>query len=209
MKNTVLKSLFNDHVKQHLKNPGWQYKGDMIYEETPTGLLKGFCLNKSGFSAEAFEPIAFVIPLYVEEDVRVLSYGQTLRSPEKRDWWKYDATAADRIGLDLATAMNKGEKDFLSKINDAEDFYDRYKKDIKYTIPHYQAVVWSAVYAGRKDGDKILEKFYTYLARQPEMQYDEIKKIYSDTERLMQANAEGRKALFAEWMEHTRKAVLK
>lgn len=209
MKTTIVKSLFNEHMKQHLKNPGWQYKGHMIYLEVKNGLLKGVLLNSSGYSAEAFEPKAFVIPLYVEKDFHVLSYSETLRSPEKRDWWNYDASAADRIGLELATAVNKGEKDFLSKFNDAEDFYDRYKKDIKYTIPHYQAVVWSAVYAGRKDADKQLEKFYAYLAKQPEMQYEEIRKIHTDTAMLMQADAEGRKALFAQWTDHTLKAVMK
>jgi hypothetical protein len=209
MKTTIVKSLFNSHMKQHLANPGWQQRGHLIYQEIKNGLLKGVQLNSSGFSAEAFEPIVFVLPVYVPEDFLVLSYGQTLRSPEKRDWWNYDAGAADRIGLELATAINKGEKDFLSKFNDAEDFYDRYKKDIKYTIPNYQAVVWSAVYAGRKDADKQLEKFYAYLAKQPEMQYDEMKKIYTDTAKLMQADPEGRKALFAEWTEHTLKAVLK
>jgi hypothetical protein len=209
MKTTVVKTLFNNHVKQHLESPGWQQKGHLIYQEPKNGLLKGVCLNSSGYSAEAFEPKAFVLPVYVQEDYLVLSYGQTLRSPEKRDWWNYDAGSADRIGLELATAINKGAKDFLSKFNDAEDFYDRYKKDIKYTIPHYQAVVWSAVYAGRKDADKQLEKFYAYLARQPEMQYDEIKKIYADTAKLMQAGAEERKALFAGWSEHTLKAVMK
>lgn len=209
MKNTVVKSLFNQHLGQQLGGTGWRQKGHLIYEEIKTGLLKGFCFNSSAYKANQFELRVFIAPLYVPDDFLGLSYGHTILSPIRRQWWEFDPDSLGQTAAELAPVMNKAQKDFLSKINDAEDFHDYYRTDRKKEIHFYVAVSYSAAYAELKKADKELEKCLSFMKRHFDIQFDWAQKTYADTERLLQSTGEKRKALLEEWAAQTEKAILK
>lgn len=209
MKNTVVKSLFNQYLKQQPWAANWQCKGHLIYEEIKAGLLKGFCFKSSAYEADQFELCVFVVPLYVPTDFLGLSYGHSIPSPLRRQWWGFDPDRLDQAASELAPAMSKAQKDFLSKINDAEDFYDYYRKDRKKEIHFYEAVSYSAAYAGLKEADKVLERCLAFMKKNSDIQFDWAQKTYANTERLFQTRGEDRKALLEEWAAHTQKAILK
>jgi len=205
MKNNLIKSLFNKNIKQHLSSTNdWQLKNNLIYSELKEGLLKGFSINSSGYSALSFQICSFVFPLYIPKDYLGLSFGNFLKSPKKTEWWEYDENQLDQIGIALANIINQSEKEFLAKINNASDFYHYYKKDKKNTIRFFEAVSYSAAYAKLEVGDEELKSFLSFLKKQEEMKLDWVKKIYINTEKLIQGN---RKDIFDDWESETRKAL--
>ncbi len=76
MKNSLIKSLFNKNIKQHLSLANWQLKNGLIYNDVKErGLLKGFCFNSSAFSATSFEIVVFVLPIYIPKEHLALTFG--------------------------------------------------------------------------------------------------------------------------------------
>jgi len=208
MKGKVIKSLFINYLHQQLQHDGWQQKRQLIYDEIKGGLLKGFWFDSSGFSANTFRCIGFVMPLYVPAHSLTLSYGHTVPNPQKRDWWKLEEQMLEQTAMDLAPAMNRVQKEFLSKIKDAEDFYDQFKRDRKKEIHFYEAVSYSALYADLRKADKVLNQFFSFLKKHPDLQYDWAQRIQENTEKLLQGNREQRKALLEEWAAGTQAAIL-
>ena len=164
MKNSLIKSLFNKNIKQHLLLANWQLKNGLIYNDVKErGLLKSFCFNSSAFSATSFEIVVFVLPIYIPKEHLALTFGHFLRTPTKKQWWEYDENQLDQIGKALANVINQSEKEFLVKISNASDFYSYYKKDKKNTIRFFEAVSYSAAYAELGAGDEELKSFLLRL----------------------------------------------
>jgi len=204
MKSNLIKALFNKHIKQYLNSSGWQFKNHLLYTEIQSGLLKGFYFNSSAFSADQFEIVAFVLPLYVPIDFIGLTFGHFLSNPNKRQWWEYNDNSLERLGYDLAQAINQSQKEFLSKINDAASFYSYYKKDIKKTFRFFEAVSYSAAYAELTDATNLLKDCLSFIKKKEDMSYEYIQEVYNNTEKLLNGD---RKAILNEWETETRKAL--
>ncbi|MDN3583990.1 hypothetical protein [Mucilaginibacter flavus] len=204
MKSNLLKSLFNKHIKQHLSITDLSCKNHLLYREVNTGLLKGFCFNSSGFAADQFEIVVFVMPLYVPKNFLALTFGYFLRSPNKRQWWQYEEGKLEQLGQDLAVVINQADKDLLSKINNAQDFYNYYKKDRKNTFRFFEAVSYSSAYAGLPDSTEILKDCLSFIKRKEDLNNSYVQEVYHNTEKLLDGN---RKAILDEWEMETRKAL--
>ncbi|MDN3583992.1 hypothetical protein [Mucilaginibacter flavus] len=204
MKSNLLKSLFNKHIKKHLKSTDWKVKNHLLYAEITSGLLKGFYFNSSGFSADQFEIVTFVLPMYVPKDYVILSFGYFLPNPIGRQWWNYTEDKLEQLGEDIANVVNQAEKSFLNKINNAADFYNHYKSNKKKEIPFFEAVSYSAVYGELAISDEELNGFISYLKKQKEIKFDWVQEVYHNTEKLLAGN---RKEILAGWEMETRKAL--
>ena len=128
MKSNLIKALFNKQIRELLISRDLECKNHLLYHEIKSGLLRGFCFNSSAFSANQFEIVVFVMPLYVPLDFISLNFGYFLRNPIKRQWWEYDENRLEQLGAELASVINQADQDFLSKIDDVAGFYRYYKK---------------------------------------------------------------------------------
>jgi hypothetical protein len=204
MKSNLIKTLFNKQIRELLINRDLEYKNHLLYHEIKSGLLRGFCFNSSAFSANQFEIVAFVMPSYISIDFIALTFGHSLRTPNKRQWWEYDEDKSEQIGLELAAVINQAEEDFLSKINDAASFYRYYKKDRKNTFRFFEAVSYSAAYAELAGADDDLKDCLSFIRNKEDMSNVYVKQVYSNTEKLFAGN---RKVILNEWETVTRKAL--
>ena len=204
MKSNLIKTLFNKHIRELLINRDLEYKNHLLYHEIKSGLLRGFCFNSSAFSANQFEIVVFVMPLYVPLDFINLNFGYFLRNPIKRQWWEYDEDRLEQLGAELASVINQAEHDFLSKVNDAASFYRYYKKDRKNSFRFFEAVSYSAAYAELAGADDDLKDCLSFIKNKEDMGNIYVKQVYSNTEKLFAGN---RKIILNEWETETRKAL--
>lgn len=202
MKDAIFKSIFNNHLKQQLHTDNWQYKDHLIYSEIASGILKGFCFKSSVYDKDIFELTAFVCPLYVPKKHLGLSFGDMLRDPDKRQWWNYDETQVEQLNQQLAAVMNLAEKKFLSRINNATDFYKYYRWDKKNTFRYFEAVAYSLAYSGSKRADKELKNLLAYIRKKEDLSGQLVSQTYNNTERLLWSD--DRKAVLDEWEQYTR-----
>jgi len=205
MKGTIIKSLFNNHLKQQLHADNWQHKDHLIYSEIASGLLKGFCFNSSSFDKDKFELTAFVMPLYTPKNYLALSFGDMLPDPDKRQWWDYNENQVEPLSQQLATIMNQAEKKFLSRINNATDFYKYYRSDKKNTFRYFEAVAYSLAYSGSKKADEELKNLLAYIRKKEDLSIPLVSQTYNNTERLFWSD--DRKAVLNEWELYTRTAL--
>lgn len=204
MKSSNVKTLFNKYIKQHLKLTDFRTKGHMIYSDIQQGLLKGFYFNTSAFSADQFEIVVFVLPLYVPIDFIGLSFGYYLKTPSKRQWWTFKEDSLEQLGQELSNVINQASESFLSKLNNAVGFYNYYKKEKKNTLPFFEAVAYSAAYAELKVADKELKDLISYIEKKENTKIDWVNEVYRNTEVLLMGD---RSSILLEWEEHTRKAL--
>jgi len=178
-----------------------QIKNHLIYHPILNGMLKGYYFNSSGFSADQFEIMAFVMPLYVPSDSISLDFGDSLRSPLKRQWWEYKEDRLEQLGHELAVVMNKADRDFLSKISDAECFYHYYRGKKKLSYSFFEAVSYSAAYADLKGSEGDLKDCLAYIKKKEDLDNPYIKKVYENT--LLLINGD-RKTILSTWEGETR-----
>ncbi|MGN8069119.1 hypothetical protein [Mucilaginibacter sp. SG564] len=202
MKGAIFKSIFNNHLKQQLHTDKWQYKSSLVYSEITSGILKGFCFDSSAYGNDIFDLTAFVCPLYVPKSYLGLSFGDTLRPPNKRQRWDYDAAQVEQLSQQLAAVMNQAEKKFLSRINNAADFYKYYRWDKKNTFRYFEAVAYSLAYSGSKRADKELKNLLAYIRKNEDLSGQHVSQTYNNTERLLWSD--DRKAVLDEWEQYTR-----
>ncbi len=204
MKSNLIKILFNKHIKELLVSRDLEDKNHLLYHEIQSGLLRGFCFNSSAFSANQFEIVVFVMPLYVPLDFISLNFGYFLRNPIKRQWWEYDENRLEQLGAELASVINKADQDFLAKINDAASFYRYYKKDRKNSFRFFEVVSYSAAYAELAGADDDLKDCLSFIRNKEDMSNNYVRQVYSNTEKLFAGN---RKIILNEWETETRKAL--
>ena len=202
MKGAIFKSIFNNHLKQQLHTDKWQCKGSLVYSEITSGILKGFCFDSSPYGNDLFELTAFVCPLYVPKNYLGLSFGDKLSPPNKRQWWDYDEAQVEQLSQQLAAVMNRAEKKFLSRINNAADFYKYYRSDKKNTFRYFEAVAYSLAYSGSKRADKELKNLLAYIRKNEDLSGQLVSQTYNNTERLFWSD--DRKAVLDEWEQYTR-----
>lgn len=204
MKAKLIKILFTNSTKPHLISQEWYLKNDILYTGIKDGLLKGICFNSSSFSANQFEPVAFIQPLYIPLDFIALAFSINLKTAAKKQWWEYDEMRIDHLGKELAGEINLVDKMFLSKINNAADFYQYYKRDKKITVRHFQAVAYSCAYSKLKNAREELEDLLTYIRKREDVKIEWVKQIYDNTEYLLKGDAS---VILKEWEQETRKTL--
>jgi hypothetical protein len=80
MKSTQWKRLFKRYLEPHI--PGYQIHGSLIVEAPPGYLLRGYSIDSSAFSKEAFYLHVFVQPLYEPMDHIHYLFGERILSAE-------------------------------------------------------------------------------------------------------------------------------
>jgi len=170
----------------------------MLYMAVHNGLLRGFYFNSSAFSANQFEVVVFVLPLYVPIDFIGLTFGYSLKTPSKLQWWNYDEKHLEQLGKELANAFIQAERDFLSRITDAKSFYEYYKKNKKSTPRFFEAVAYSAAYSELAIENDELKELLSYLKKDDKIKLDWMQELHNNTEKLITGD---RKSIFNNWEE--------
>jgi len=202
MKSNKLKSFFNKYIKANLKRE-WEIKNHLFYTKVESSILKGIYFNSSGFSEAQFEPMAFILPLYLPKNIISFNYGKNLRTPTQRQWWEYDESRLEQLGSELVFVINLIEDDFLSKINNAESFYQYYKKDKKASFRNFEAIAYSAsaAYAGLKNAKEELNDLMVFLKKKEDLNNEWVNEVYKNTEKLLNGDMS---AIFQEWESQNR-----
>lgn len=188
------------YLDPHL--PGFVAKGHLIYRVPVNAVFSGFIFDSSGFSADSFNPSAFVQPLYVPSEHFTMTLGQRLLGV-----WKFrsdDQGLADALlrsikkeGLPLLDALGTPEK--LAR--DAET--------LKNSSNHYvrQAAAYSLVWIGRdQDAVRRLDELLAILL---EMSSSRKWALAVRTEvaglrEMLSKDPQGARALLNRWAEETR-----
>lgn len=167
--NQILKAM-KKHVLPHL--PGFRVKGTAILYATPVNMiLQGFAIQTSYMSKEAFTVWVFSQPLYVPEDVIVLSMGGRLPWLLRgRDiWWIWnpeDDKREEVVMQDVLYHMQKVGLPFLESTRTPSDIIRWIKK--KSSNPedsHWHEIeAYSRILIGDyRRATRILEKLYPHL----------------------------------------------
>jgi hypothetical protein len=204
MKASLVKTLFNKSIRANLISQDWNLKGHLLYQEIKGGLLKGVYFNSSAFSADQFEPVAFIQPLYVPCDYIYFTFGEGFRTPSNQQWWVYKEDRLEQIGKELADKVNQTENSFLSGINNAKEFYESHKKGKKITVRHFEAVAYSCAYAKLSNAKEELEDLLTYIKKNEDLNIEWVNEIYINTQNLLQSDHFN---ILNEWENATRLAL--
>jgi len=203
MKSTEVKKLIKSIVP-YLVNPHWDIYKDALVIQPTNDLLRGVYFNRSGMNSSQFELCWFIQPLYVPSDFINLSFGEIITTPNNLQWWEYHDDRNADLSKSISHLINKIDANVLSKIDDAETFYEFYKNDKELTIRHFEAVAYSAACSELEISDDILEQFLSFLKGRQEMKLEWVQQIYFNTERLLKGD---RKEILRDWEMQTRSAL--
>lgn len=203
MKTSGIKKIANSIIPR-LNNSYWDFYQDTLIIKPVNELLRGICFNKSGLSKSQFELRYFVQPLYVPLNFVNLSFGGFIRTPNNRQWWEYDNEILEQLSNTMSSLVNQVDSTFLSQVRNAEKFYEFYKDERKNSIRHFEAVAYSAAYSEQKTANEMLLDFLSFLGKKEEKNFDWVKEIYTNTEKLLEGN---RKDILNKWEMQTRTAL--
>ena len=97
---------------------GFVLRKNLLLKPLVGSLLRGFCLESSGFDRRAFYVTCFVMPMCVPTTYIDFTFGDRVRKAAGGDRWKADDTdLAAELGAALRQAAN-----VLSSINSLSDF---------------------------------------------------------------------------------------
>jgi hypothetical protein len=176
-------------------------------------LSRGFSFQSSLFSKGRFTISAFVQPLYVPKEYKILTYGGRLgtlnNGPEK--WWNLENHPEEVIFSEVRNLIHNEGLPFLEKLNSPSEFARYYLPKAKSpNIWQMEAVGFSLVFANKFNQAKaILEENCTYLVKaMKEDIYDSphYPMIYNrDMEilRCLDEDVDQAFSLLAEWEEYT------
>ena len=128
MKSSEIKKIIKEIIPQ-LNNSHWDIYKEALIIQPQNEILRGVYFSRSGLSKSQFELRYFAQPLYVPDDLIALSFGGNIKTPNNRQWWEYDSSK--EISTQIAELINKFDLDFFSRIRNAEDFYQYFKRSKK------------------------------------------------------------------------------
>lgn len=209
MKNNEIKQLFNKSILIKLSNNNWRLKKNIL-EKTPINeIYRGVCIESSAFSKKQFALNVFAQPLYLPIHMLILTFGYRTKTPNKREWWELTEGNFGDLEDQLVKAIDDSEQHFFSKVFDANSFYEFFQKNKKATLANYQAVAFSACYAGRKEMKNEINGMLEYMKKNEKLSAEGIKQLYSKTEMLLNLinTNQNTKTIFSEWEVQSRQAL--
>ncbi len=204
MKTTEITRISKEIIPQ-LNNSYWGIYNESMIIEPVNELLRGVYFNKSGVAKSQFELCYFIQPLYVPFNFINLSFGDNIKTPNNKQWWEFDNNILEQLSNTITPLINRVDSNFLSQIDDAENFYKFYKSDKKKTIRHFEAVAYSAAYSNLNIANDTLTDFLSFLRKREEMKLDWVKQIYFNTEKLLEGG--NPKSILNDWEIETRVAL--
>ena len=165
---------------------GWQLKGHLLFATPVNELLKGVYLESSAYSPADFSVNVFVQPLYVPATSPVFSFGYRQKTGANREWWHFEETDITQVGWELAQAINTAERDFFPQVATAADFHRRYRPQQRTAASYYEAVVYSACYAGLEKKAEEVKGLLHFLqtSKEVNLEWEWVQQMYQKTQQL-------------------------
>jgi hypothetical protein len=147
MTRQEIQKILRRKIIPHLN--GWEVCGSYIYLPEPFNILRGICIEGSGFSSTAVYVWAFVMPLYVPVDTINFDIGMRLKDRNSWERWNMDPGYPELFEQDLFEAIKRdgipllerfaSPMSVISELSKSDSFFDR------------QAVAYSLAYMIRVD----------------------------------------------------------
>jgi hypothetical protein len=206
MKNAKIAKLFKHQVLPLAKGD-WAIHKNIVIHNPLNELLQGICVESSAFSANQFALSAFVQPLNIPLPVIILTFGYRLKTPSHKAWWEISDQNNEELCSNIVNEINKLNDFFLYEIFDAKSFYYYYKKYKKASIAHFQAIAYSACYAGLSEAKNEILSMMEFINRNEDLADPGTKELYHRTESLAKKiiEGEGPRLLLDSWITHTKK----
>ena len=206
MKKKEFQKFAARYLVPHL--PGFVANGNLIYRVPVGEILQGFLFESSAFSAESFQPQAFVQPLYVPSEHLVLNLGERFRGI-----WRFHAGGDEALAQRLLHAMHNTGLPFIGKLSSPSQLVQTIKKERPWLDRNeylQQVVAYSLILLGKNDEaldglEKLAETVNPMNDARPW-----VKKIHTDCGMLQEAmmrDPEDARRVLRRWTEDTRQKL--
>jgi hypothetical protein len=187
---------------------GFVADGNLIYRVPVGEILLGFLFDRSAFSAESFQPQAFVQPLYIPSEHLVLNLGERFGGV-----WKFQAGGEQTLAQRLLHAIHDTGLPFIAKLSSPSQLVQIIRKERPWLDRSdylQQVVAYSLILLGKNDEaleslDKLAETVNPINDVRPW-----VKKIHTDVGVLKQAmmrDPEDARRMLRRWTEETRQKL--
>ena len=211
MKVTEINKLIKKHLQSQLSS--YYVHRDLIYKVENVFFMKGYAFESTGNGEYDLAVWCFIQPLFVKSDCLYFNFGDRLKYEQKIDWLRtkklewWDATK-EKLDASfqsiLQSILKDGEK-YLYFFKTPEDFYNKFKPDIKDDIRAYEAIAYTSVLL--KDEllqNKMLKGLIEFSLRKENKDDESIELIREDATLLLNADTqEKRLEILREWTNET------
>jgi len=158
MKKNEINNFIINYICPFIK--GYSVYQNIIYKLTEDGFfIKGYHFYAKGESEVGLNVHSFILPLYVKDDRISFMFAEELYYYKKISvlkkikmvWWDNRKENQEASFEFIKEAILKQGEVFLGAINTPEDFYKKFKSEIKDNVNTYLAVAYSTVLFGNEE----------------------------------------------------------
>jgi hypothetical protein len=130
---------------------GWQVTGGILHLSGPSEVLRGVCIEASGFASQAVYVWAFAMPMYVPAEEINFLFGKRLRDGNGSERWSVDAENPKIFASELLAVLEREGMPWLHRFESLDSivkFINEMPQE-SINIHHRQILAYSLAYQGK------------------------------------------------------------